>query len=146
MTSYEDAIQYALRILSARSYLTKEIRDKLKRREVESEVIERVMNRLDALGYLNDSEFIAGFVRSRISRREGPYKIRRKLQGKGCAQEDIDLALATYSREQQYDNLVAIITAKQRLPKQKLINHCRTRGYFYDLISEVITDLDIQFF
>ncbi len=89
------AVDSAARFLSYRPRSTHEVRQNLARKGIDDAVIEAAVERLMALGYLDDAAFAAFWVRERcvfkpIARRALRYELRQK----GLADSVIDEALA----------------------------------------------------
>ena len=86
----DKALQAALRFLEARPRSVAEIRDRLRRKAFADEAIESAIDRLTALGMLDDSAFARFWVENRqASRPRGASALRDELRRKG-----IDRALA----------------------------------------------------
>jgi hypothetical protein len=60
----EKAFGYALRLLGYRARSEWEVRDRLRRREYEEAVIDQVVERLCAVGLIDDAVFVEDYVRS----------------------------------------------------------------------------------
>ena len=73
----------AIRYLSRREYSRRELSGKLLARTFAIEDIETVLDNLEQQGYLNDERFAEMFLRSQISRGNGPFKIKMALSQKG---------------------------------------------------------------
>lgn len=87
----------ALRFLTARSRSEAEVRRHLASRGVDAADIERVLERLRLLGYVNDAEFAQAVVRARTERRaRGRRLVADELQAKGVSAELAERVLDSY--------------------------------------------------
>jgi regulatory protein len=94
-----DAREFAGRYLAMREHSCKEIRDKLSRKGVSSSVISEAIEELQDKDLLSDQRFAESFTRSRISRLQGPLKIRAELMKRGVASALIDQTLHAHSED-----------------------------------------------
>lgn len=86
----KEAMAYALRLLARRAYAEAELRAKLLARFPEE--AQGVVERLKALGYLDDRALAQALVASR--RKYGPHKLKALLRARGVREEVIQEALA----------------------------------------------------
>ena len=97
---YEKLLTYSFRLLSKKRYTVSEIEKKLtqysKRRSIEdNNLIEKVINRLFELRYLNDQEYCNDFVNSRIKfKPRGKYLLKKELMLKGLSKNLIETTLS----------------------------------------------------
>jgi len=122
--------QKALHFLEYRPRSEREIRDYLKRKLATTEtlkntedtevIIERILNRLKSLNYLNDSEFAKWWVEQRRKSRKprGINLIRSELYQKGVAREIIEKTIITKDNEEE----LALRTAQSKLKQPNLPN------------------------
>ena len=93
---YEKLLTYSFRLLSKKRYTVSEIEKKLtqysKRRSIEdNNLIEKVINRLFELRYLNDQEYCNDFINSRIKfKPRGKYLLKKELILKGLNKDLIE--------------------------------------------------------
>jgi len=91
-----EARAIAYRYLARREHACKELRDKLSRRGVPSEVASEAVAELANEGLVSDKRFTEAYTRSRVSRLFGPMKIRAELMKRGIASSLIDEVLALH--------------------------------------------------
>ncbi|HEU5139198.1 MAG TPA: recombination regulator RecX [Bacillales bacterium] len=116
------AFNLALNSLSYRMRSVKEIKDYLRKKETASEVIEKVLERLEHHQYVDDREFAKSFVRSRKrTSTKGPGAIYQELRQKGVAEGEIVSALEEYPQEEQMET-AAKFAAKQARQHRKKSN------------------------
>lgn len=73
----------AMDLLARREHSRVELTQKLKKRQLDSLLLEEVLNQLEDDNLLSDKRFMEAFVRSKIKNGNGPVKIRYELQQKG---------------------------------------------------------------
>lgn len=146
----EEVITIAIRYLSRRDYSRRELYDRLQTKGFASAVIEAALNDLEEKGYQSDERFAETFLRSRVNKGDGPFKIRMQLGQKGVGKAvitqlfdsiDIDwLAQAHKVRQKHFgDQLPADST---NLSKQ--MRYLRNKGFYQDHIDAVLSvDNDI---
>jgi regulatory protein len=78
---------YAYRLLGRREYSVYELDQRLRRKwpDLESAVIDDLVEGLAEENLLSDERFAESYVRSTIQRHQGPLKIRAALRAKGVA-------------------------------------------------------------
>lgn len=70
----------AMNMLARREHCRSELFDKLLRRFPDSQKIEEELDRLHTDGLQSDQRFVQSFIAGRISRYQGPLKIRQELK------------------------------------------------------------------
>jgi regulatory protein len=115
--------------------------------------IEPALDRLEALGVLNDEQFARTFVRSKVlGRGTSMMAIRRDLGRKGISRELADQAINEVMEEQSVDESdVARTEATKRwrtlsklepaVAKRRLIGFLQRRGFPGDVIRTVVREL-----
>ena len=79
----------ALGLLARREHSRRELADKLMRRTRDLGQVESLLDQLYEQGLQSDSRFAESFVRSRISRGQGPNRIQQDLRQRGVCQDII---------------------------------------------------------
>ena len=82
-TDDKSAYEVALRLLGSREHSTFELRTKLLRRGYSDTDILATVARLKSQDYLSDERFTEAYIRFRLSRGDGPLKIRAQLLKRG---------------------------------------------------------------
>lgn len=129
-----------------------EVRQRLREKDYEEEIVDRVVERLHELGYLDDAEYVREYVRGRFANKGyGPMRIRQELRQRGVDGSLIDAAF-----EEQFDEEELLEAAREhahkkwerldagedlRRRKQKLLGYLQRRGFSYDTIYQVIDEV-----
>lgn len=131
-----------------KSYIDKVGQRHFKKVEVDTAkvttMIERVMERLNDRGYINDEAFAKAWISSRqLNKHSSKRKLEQELRAKGINSETI----ATELQKQNVtdtETLQALIIKKRRLPRYKddntkLMQYLLRQGYNYDDITSSLT-------
>lgn len=121
-----------------KSSKTGEIKDK---QGVAKEIADRVLERVEQKGYVNDESFTRWWVENRNQAKGSSLrKLRSELQAKGVASTIIDTSLSTSDRNDQ-EELQKIIAkkAKKYDDEQKLMQYLARQGFSYDDIKQALT-------
>ncbi len=145
--AYGDAINF----LSYRIRTEKEINDKLKKKYNE-DIIEIIMERLQAEGLINDSYFAKIYIESKLNSTNWSIrKVQYQLKNLGVENNIIQEELAKIdSQNAEYNNAKRIIEKQidrwkskykeNYLLKNKLYSYLSSRGFQYDTISVIIEE------
>ncbi|MGB3890032.1 MAG: recombination regulator RecX [Priestia megaterium] len=139
------AYNLAITYLSYRMRSEKEVHDYLKKKEINSTIIQQVIQKLVSHRYLNDEEFAKAFVLTQMNTTsKGPNVIQRELKEKGISDSIITLSLCEYPEEQQIQTAVKLIEKlkgkykklSQVMMKQKMEQALAVKGYSFSIIQE----------
>ena len=104
-----------LRKLAAQARTRQELAKALTAREVPEEVAAKVLDRMEAVGLVNDAVFAQDWVQSRQQRRHlSKSALRRELQGKGVDRDLIDDAVAEVEGDDEVVAAEALAVKKLR--------------------------------
>lgn len=151
MQSYSLAYNKALNQLSYKMRTQKEMYDYLNDQEFDSNIINKVINKLIDTKYINDFKYSVHFVNTQKQvNKKGPNFIRNELVKKGVDKELINKALNSYSINEQRVNLISLIEKSIKLNKSKSINklkesimlNMRNKGYDYNMIIDYVNTID----
>jgi SOS response regulatory protein OraA/RecX len=110
---FKQAKSYALKRLSMQAMLSSRLAAMLKERFISHETAEKVVEELVQLGFINDAEWTASFVRTQKTRKVGPRAIAQKLAKKGVRGEDLDQALeGSWNQEEQRSLIIALLKSR----------------------------------
>src|SRR5690554_6618186 len=143
----------ALKYLAHKPRTRDEVRKKLRDSGLEAESIERVLDRIAAMGLLDDAAYAHECVNSRInSRGYGPERIRRELIRRGVDSNLVEEALR--EELEGYDLLeVARSQANRRWEvlkrepdplkrRRRLAGYLQRRSFDYDVVRSVVEALE----
>jgi regulatory protein len=144
------AVDRALNFLSFRPRSREEVRRYLKRKAVEPEVIEAVMQRLDKLELINDHDFASFWIENReqFSPR-GAQALKNELRMKGVKRDIVDELVS----DEQDEELAMQVARKKALSLiqqpgidyatfyRRLGSFLQRRGFNYEITSRTVKTL-----
>lgn len=141
----------AIGYLTIRPRSVREIRDYLKKKEVDSVLIEQTINILINKKFLSDLEFAKWYAKARFSQKKyGINKIKADLAQKGVSKDIVREALGETDQDDNFENLIEL--AKKFIPKikakdqvelrQKLIQRLASRGFLFEEITKALKELN----
>ena len=147
--SYERAMNMALRLLAVRARSVNEIRTRLADRGVEGPVLEKVIEKLLDLNYLDDAEFAGQWTRHlALNLLYGNRRIEASLREKGIPEEIISKAISGNREELDERAALSRVLDKKikglktrnldRKQKAKLARMLAGRGFSASLIYEAL--------
>ncbi|WP_159884261.1 RecX family transcriptional regulator [Paenibacillus puerhi] len=137
----------AIRLLSSRLRSEYEIRERLKQKEFEPEVIGHVTTRLRTEGYLDDALFAEMLTKQRSeSQKKGRHWIKQELQQKGIPKEHISAALEQVNEDDETEAAYQLASKRYRKSweedplkaRRKLAGFLQRRGYSGSVVSRVM--------
>lgn len=148
----ETAYLLAVRYLSYRPRSVKEMQDYLKKKQVSSEHSKAVVTKLIEQKFLNDAEFAASWVRTRVLLKPLSQRVlQMELQQKGVSEDIITAVLSQQEDASGNDFEMARLLVQKRKKKyeglsrqeryQKLGGFLGRRGFSYDVIKRVIDEV-----
>ena len=143
---YEKAKKTAFRLLARRARSEKELRDKLREKKIEGDLINRVVSRLFELNYLDDEAFSRQWVRHlAVDRLSGNRRIEASLREKGISKDLGERVIAEIRGEfPESEALAKLIRRKLKggqpdvRERRSLAQYLLGRGFAPDLIFETI--------
>jgi len=143
----ERAYERALNFLSYRPRSEAEVCLNLRRKNVDDEVAEVVIERLTRVGLLDDREFARYWVDNRLQfKPRGARALRHELRQKGVPSSVIDDALAGFDEEAAARK--AAEARARRLAhlepdefRRRLSAYLARRGFFYSVIAPIVEDM-----
>jgi len=136
----------AVRLLSRREHSAFEIRDKLLKRDFDSEEIDRVIIELQQGGWLSDERFAEAYIRMRQLKGFGPVRIAMELNERGVKEHIVDDYLHAnddswrQTLEQQYRKKYKDKPIEDYSDKAKRIRFLQYRGFALDVIYQAVKD------
>lgn len=107
---------------------------------VSKEMTERVYNRLEQKGYIDDEKFARWWVESRNLRKgTSQRKLRSELQAKGVMSSTIDAVLADTERSDVSELQKIVAKKRAKYPDdQKFTQYLARQGFSYDDIKQAL--------
>jgi regulatory protein len=144
----------AFRLITRRQHSISELRTKLYRKNINKDLLERVISHLISGGFLDDEKFATAYVEERSDKKIGKHKIRAELFKRGVARNIVDKALSHIDSAQSLE--CASLLAKKKLEylerrekdtrkiKAKLYSFLNSRGYDTEIIMKVLRDVKLD--
>jgi len=144
---YERGKEIALRLITNRPRSKKEVLDRMREKDVDETVRERVITRMEELDLLDDEAFARYWIdqRARFKPRGVPL-LRQELAQKGVDRQIISDLL------QELDNSAAVMQAAEKKARslshypedqfrKKLTGFLQRRGFHYEEIRDTVNEL-----
>lgn len=150
---YEQAKNYAFRVLEKGLKSKRELEDKLKKREYSDEIIGKTLERMKELGFIDDDYYAKRRVEKRSQGSKwGKMRIKQELYHKGIEKDVIDEAVESIDQENELENAIALAEKKMKslskydemTKKKKLFQFLQYRGYGYDICKRVLDRMKIK--
>lgn len=140
---YGAFLEKILKNVIVRKKTEKEVYYKYKNEENADKFLERAIEHIKDMGYINDKKYAELFVKDYINlKRNSIYEIRMKLKEKGIKEEYIIKAFELYEeelRKYEIDNLIKILKSKKYggdfESDRKIMNYIYRKGYKTSNIS-----------
>jgi regulatory protein len=131
---FQEALKSGLSYLRARPRSVNEVVEKLRKKQVVDDVIEKVILELERCGYLNDEDFSRRWVEGHLHRSGGPQKFAHDLRKKGIAQDIIDATLTEYAPQlSSRDRAVELL--RKQLWRYKFLDSRKARSRMYGFLA-----------
>ena len=127
------AKNYCLRLIKFRARSEKEIREKLRRKDYDAEIIDAVISSLKRVKLLDDVLFAKLWVQSRIKRSIGLNRLAYELKQKGIDKSTIDEALQRAGENYDEKDVVLEIV-RHKLGKMKNIPPEKAKSRLYGFL------------
>ena len=144
----EAAHRTALRCLELRSYARNDLARRLQRKGHPRHAVESALERVDALGLLNDEAYARNYVQTRAARGRGPSRLIRDLLAMGVQRAVIEGAVAAQWPEGSDTTSMPRTLATKRsaqlgaLPRQtkrrRVLAYLARRGFSGREVSEIV--------
>ncbi|MEK7571043.1 MAG: regulatory protein RecX [Patescibacteria group bacterium] len=149
MEDYRKYLPLAYRYLTIRNRSEKEVRDYFTKKDITSEIVDKIIVSLYAQKFLNDELFARSWIRSRArSKPKGRYALEMELKQKGISAEIIEKIFA----ENQEDLPDELTQAKQLIQRkmeklkesskqeiyQKVGSFLSRRGFSWEITKKAI--------
>lgn len=139
-------INKAFVYLARRNHAEKELKYKLLKKFPRGALIEKTIERLKELGYINDEKFTREWIEYRLNGKpRGRILIRRELLAKGVNVELVEKILdLVYNRDRERKELARLLDlrknrySKDQKQRNKLISYLLRRGFLWEDIKELM--------
>ena len=133
LTSSDAVYDYAISLLSRREHFTKELIQKLMKREVSSNIIDDVIKRLQEKNYLNDTRATEIFTLEFKRKRKGFIKLINELRLRGVSGVEAEVR-ELYSAEEEQNNAEKLLTQLHKPTREKVYRYLFNRGFSPEII------------
>ncbi len=142
--------QRALSFLARRFHSERELLIKLKSKSYEERLIKIVLSELKEKSFIDDQVFANHFIEEKLKKKRwGKNKIRSALFSKGISVSIIDEVLKSFNSEEDQNEAALSLAQKkyeklklresdERKLKQKIISFLLSRGFDYEVSSDVV--------
>jgi regulatory protein len=147
MEPFEEAKWLAINYIDYAPRTRLEVQRRLAKAEYDEEMIAAVLEELERIGLLNDSQFSQAWVENRSrSKKLGRVRLASELRQKGVSKETVDEAVADIQPEDEFEAALAL--AEKRLKpserddpgaKRRLAGYLQRRGYNWATIEQVFS-------
>ena len=141
------SVETALRYLGRRDRTVAEVRAHLAKKEVGEADIERAVEELRELGYLDDARYAQRFVEDRVNLDGwGSDRIERKLVELGVEREHISAALRGRDFGTELDAAVALLQRRWREPpatdrdRERALGFLVRKGYDLEIAYDAVRE------
>lgn len=151
--SFDIGYQKALNFLSYQLRSEKEIKDYLKKHEIDDAQVTLILDKLKDLALLDDKIFAESYVRTAIRTTDkGPQGVKEFLMKKGVPSETIEEAIGLFDNTHQLElgeKLVEKMARKyqqnsQKERRNKIRQQLFIKGFHSDVITQLIDGLEFD--
>ena len=148
-----EAYYKALEYIKIKLRTEKEIETYLKKHDFSNEVIEKITDKLNKDGYLNQKVYAEAYINDQINLKTvGPLKIKQELEKLGIEESIINQKLENYSKEQQLEKIQKLVEKEINLNtnkssymlKNKILVNLLNKGFYKDDILEVLDNIKVD--
>ena len=149
--NYYEAFNKSLKLIGNKQRTKKELKDKLK--DYPKEVIDKVIKKLEELGYLNEENYIKSYINDQINLgTKGPNYIKRELEKLDLSTDLIKETLDEVDNKTWTTKIEKIINKKintnKKLSKNNLLLKIKkdliNLGFDIDMINNIVNSVEIK--
>ena len=146
-TDYFKLRNMALRLLDYRMRSKKELEKKLIKKRYDKNMISKVIEDLEDMGWVNDEKFCLAFGRDQINRNSiGPISLKYKLKEHIDSLSFIEELSDRIYSELNIENIIMKVLVKcnpeklkkEEAQKRKIINKLKRKGHYWQDINEAL--------
>lgn len=140
----QQAEEVLVRLMARREHSAQELRQKLKQRGFDHQVITLVLEKAQQRGWQSDQRFAQVWVRTCIAKGDGVRKIKAQAQQKGLSAEIIEQTLAVEQpnwNDACFERLVRKFGEQppvEQKQRDKMVRHLLQRGFSFDEIKRAL--------
>ena len=138
--SYEAALAKGLFLLSIKDRTKKNLQNKLNEKFINKKMVDKAVDKLEQLGYVNDFDYAINFIRNS---KYGYQRIVAELMSKGLTRNTIEEAYLIIEEADDIDNkkLEKAIMKSNKKEEKKLIEYLLRQGFKLDKIFVKLKEL-----
>lgn len=141
------AMHEALRLLTYRPRSIHEMSMRLQAKGYSEASIAETVAKLEAWGYLNDTEFAENWIRNRLRNKPmGPMRLRSELLAKGVSVDIVEAKLQeTFTVVSEYELAYGLAISKLNTSEdwKRIAGLLKRRGFSYDILNSVRQALEL---
>lgn len=148
----ECANNYALRLLNFKMRTSNEIKQRMREKEYSDEIIEKTIDYLYYLNYLDDREYAQKFIKDKSNlKKMGKERIKRELYAKGVDDEIIKEEIENIvDEEDEYETAMELAVKKlettyrnddKNARYRKLGGFLQRRGYSMGMVMKILKEI-----
>ena len=146
-----NAYDLAIKFISSRYHSIHEVKDYLKKKEIDKEVIDEVISKMIKQKYLDDKTYTKAYINDQINlTNNGPYKIRRNLESVYVKDSIIEEYISIFNYDKEQEKLERLIpkyvnTIRNKsytMMKKKVIDHFTNLGYSQSVIINMLDKIE----
>ena len=134
----------AMDLLARREHSRRELKQKLKKRFDDEELVEEQLDRLSEENLQSDARYAESFLRQRINRGHGPMRIRQEMRQNGISDSEIATAMQEESpdwfalAEETYRRKFGELPPEDIKAKAKRSRFMQYRGFGLDYYQHLL--------
>lgn len=147
---FYEAYNLSLNYITIKLRTKKELKDYLLKKNYDISIIDKVIQRIESEGYINDNLYIESFVNDKVNLSIwGPLKIKKTLVSMELNEELINNKLYSVNSDIWKEKVVKIVNKKLKSIKNKSTYMIKNKlkvdlfnlGYESEVITEVLSDI-----
>jgi regulatory protein len=141
---FDKLFNYGCKLLKHRDRSVSEIKEKLRTKSSSEKDVEKIVEKLIQLGYLNDQRFVDGYINKWLAKGKSLNLIIYELKEKyGISDEILNKLDIENLKQQQVENIIQIVKKKYNKPdKKKIYNFLQYKGFSEEEIESMLNKLE----
>jgi regulatory protein len=141
---FDKLFNYGCKLLKYRDRSVSEIKEKLRTKSSSEKDVDKVVEKLIQLGYLNDQRFVDGYINKWLAKGKSLNLIIYELKEKyGISDEILNKLDIENLKQQQVENIIQIVKKKYNKPdKKKIYNFLQYKGFSEEEIESMLNKLE----